>query len=83
MIKRLDSLLSFSKNDGILEKQVGKVGNTCIDIIEYQQTLLLDAYGKLLEGVRRVAIIGFPDHSNKGDSAIWVKNIILIFYLRF
>lgn len=44
-----------------------KLSNSdCIDMIGYHQSVLMELYGRLLKGVRRVAIIGFPNHSNKG-----------------
>jgi exopolysaccharide biosynthesis predicted pyruvyltransferase EpsI len=52
--------------------------NPCSDIIRSQQQKLLDIYSQLLENVTNVAIIGYPDHSNKGDSAIWVGERILL-----
>ncbi|KAI8806406.1 polysaccharide pyruvyl transferase-domain-containing protein [Cladochytrium replicatum] len=50
----------------------------CADIIDLQQRLILDLYSSLLKGVERVAIIGFPDHPNKGDAAIWVGERVLL-----
>ncbi|KAJ3317759.1 hypothetical protein HDU76_001069 [Blyttiomyces sp. JEL0837] len=52
--------------------------NICQSEIEMQQESLIKLYSDLLSGVSTVAIIGFPDHSNKGDSAIWVGERILL-----
>ncbi|KAJ1562534.1 hypothetical protein HK405_010973 [Cladochytrium tenue] len=52
--------------------------NACARTIYLQQELLRSLYGELLDGVDHVALLGFPDHSNKGDSAIWVGERALL-----
>ncbi|KIW54400.1 hypothetical protein PV05_06760 [Exophiala xenobiotica] len=53
-------------------------GDACSDTLASHVELLQREYSKLLEGVTHVARIGFPDHGNKGDSAIWVAEEVLL-----
>lgn len=39
---------------------------------------VLDAVTPLVRGARRVALLDFPDHSNVGDSAIWLGALTLL-----
>ncbi|KAI9365964.1 polysaccharide pyruvyl transferase, partial [Zopfochytrium polystomum] len=50
----------------------------CQNEISLQQEALISIYTDLLKGISKVALLGFPDHSNKGDSAIWVGERILL-----
>ncbi|WBW70777.1 Golgi pyruvyl transferase Pvg1 [Schizosaccharomyces osmophilus] len=44
----------------------------CESTISFQKNVLFTFYKHSFEGIRKVALIGFPDHPNKGDSAIYV-----------
>ncbi|KAJ3411950.1 hypothetical protein HDV05_001475 [Chytridiales sp. JEL 0842] len=55
--------------------------NPCTSSILQQQRRLVDIYTQLLPQVTKVALLGFPDHSNKGDSAIWVGERLLLQHL--
>lgn len=39
---------------------------------------VLDVCGDLLAGARGVALLGFPDHGNVGDSAIWLGQLAVL-----
>lgn len=47
-------------------------GPTYQTLVTRQRERLLEALRSALGGVDRVALVGFPDHNNVGDSAIWV-----------
>ncbi|EPX71517.1 pyruvyl transferase Pvg1 [Schizosaccharomyces octosporus yFS286] len=44
----------------------------CESTISFQKNVLFTYYKHSFEGVKKVALIGFPDHPNKGDSAIYI-----------
>jgi exopolysaccharide biosynthesis predicted pyruvyltransferase EpsI len=46
--------------------------DSCDKALHQQADKLIDYYKEDLRGVTHVALIAFPDHPNKGDSAIWV-----------
>jgi exopolysaccharide biosynthesis predicted pyruvyltransferase EpsI len=52
--------------------------NPCIDMVGKQQSLLLESYAQLLAPYDKAAIIGFPDHANRGDSSIWIGEVIIL-----
>ncbi|CAB52171.1 Pyruvyl transferase Pvg1 [Schizosaccharomyces pombe] len=45
---------------------------SCESTITLQSNLLFTYYKHYFAGIKKVALIGFPDHPNKGDSAIYV-----------
>lgn len=51
---------------------------TCIESIEYQQRVLFETYKRLLKGVKRVALMDYPDYNNRGDNAVWIGERILL-----
>ncbi|KIW47701.1 uncharacterized protein PV06_00370 [Exophiala oligosperma] len=50
----------------------------CTSTLESHVALLFKEYSRLLPGVTHVAMIGYPNHSNKGDSAIWTGEKVLL-----
>lgn len=55
--------------------------NECHSTIHQANTILLNKFSMILNDAPRVVIIGYPDHSNKGDAAIWVGERILLAHL--
>ncbi|KAK4946378.1 hypothetical protein LTR10_014576 [Elasticomyces elasticus] len=52
--------------------------DSCSVALASQVDLLKSEYSKLLNGVTHVAMIGFPFHGNKGDSAIWSGEVMIL-----
>lgn len=50
----------------------------CREVIDAQQVVIKDLWRKALEGHNHAVMLAFPDHMNKGDSAIWVGEQILL-----
>lgn len=50
----------------------------CNNALFEQSELLLNTYERLLRGRDYVAVVGFPDYPNRGDSAIWLGQQILL-----
>ncbi|KAH7646882.1 galactosyltransferase [Cryptosporidium bovis] len=50
----------------------------CHDMIISYSNKLKDYYSKILFGTREVLFVGFPDHPNRGDSAIFTGALILL-----
>ncbi len=48
------------------------------DVVRSQRDRHLAALRPLIAGHRRVALIGFPNHGNVGDSAIWLGELELL-----
>lgn len=67
------SLLPVTRNSHLNRSNEG-----CAEVILEQQHRLLDVFSRELKHHRSVAILGFPSHENKGDSAIWVGEKILL-----
>ncbi|KAF7457785.1 pyruvyl transferase Pvg1 [Cryptosporidium felis] len=53
----------------------------CKRIIETHSRTLKNYYKDVLSGVEEILFIGFPDHPNRGDSAIFTGALILLEYL--
>ena len=68
----------YNKNLNNKLAPLGKLTRKCIDVVEYQQEILYATYSKLLAGIERVSILGFPDHPNRGDAAIYVAERLLL-----
>jgi len=47
-------------------------------MVRHQQEALLSAFEASLAGHQHVALLGYPDHENKGDAAIWLGEKILL-----
>ena len=43
---------------------------------------IVTAVAPLLEGVRHCALVGFPNHNNSGDNAIWLGELRLLDHLQ-
>ncbi|KAK4943721.1 hypothetical protein LTR10_016818 [Elasticomyces elasticus] len=56
----------------------GRAGGTCDATLSSQADMLIREYSALLPGVTHVALIGYPMSSNKGDSAIWIGEKVLL-----
>lgn len=50
----------------------------CVESINIQEKILIDTYTRILKGVTKVAVLGFPNHYNRGDAAIWVGERVLL-----
>ncbi|KIW17054.1 hypothetical protein PV08_04245 [Exophiala spinifera] len=56
----------------------GSHNGKCQSTLESHVALLVQEYSRMLPGVTHVAMIGYPNHSNKGDSAIWTGEKVLL-----
>ncbi|EPY53266.1 pyruvyl transferase Pvg1 [Schizosaccharomyces cryophilus OY26] len=63
---------STSNRKSLFVKAPAKNSAQCESTISFQKNVLFTFYKHYFEGVKKVALIGFPDHPNKGDSAIYV-----------
>lgn len=75
--------LNFSPFSLILQrtsthKAEAQVRAECLEVVGKQKSLLFQTFSGLLKDVRQVALIGFPNHGNKGDSAIWYAEEVLL-----
>lgn len=55
--------------------------NPCPSALKGHIDILRKEYARILHGIKYAAVVGYPDHSNKGDSAIWAGEMILLEYL--
>eukprot|EP01117_Protostelium_nocturnum_P019236 TRINITY_DN8290_c0_g1_i1.p1 TRINITY_DN8290_c0_g1~~TRINITY_DN8290_c0_g1_i1.p1 ORF type:complete len:734 (+),score=198.44 TRINITY_DN8290_c0_g1_i1:113-2314(+) len=60
----------------------GKLEDGCNGQIEENRLILEKEYKKMFNGIKYVAICLYPDHNNKGDSAIWSGEMLLLQKLR-
>lgn len=40
----------------------------CKDVVDRQRALVHEEFANAFEGIQKIALIGYPDHSNKGMS---------------
>lgn len=53
----------------------------CKNLIETYSQKLKSYYKQVFTGIKEVLFVGFPDHPNRGDSAIFTGALILLEYL--
>lgn len=52
--------------------------NPCTSFFHEMRATIRKTYLPLLAGIKQVAVVGVPDHSNRGDSAIYVGELHLL-----
>ena len=48
------------------------------DLIASMRSRILDAVAPILDGAARCALVGYPNHNNSGDNAIWLGELELL-----
>ncbi|KAH8584467.1 fringe-like glycosyltransferase domain and a like glycosyltransferase domain [Cryptosporidium sp. chipmunk genotype I] len=59
-----------------------EIEHPCKNLIEEYSNKLKSYYEQVFTGIKEVLFIGFPDHPNRGDSAIFTGALILLEYLK-
>ncbi|KAL7069175.1 hypothetical protein ACR3K2_04320 [Cryptosporidium serpentis] len=61
-----------------LEVETIDTNHPCADIIDKYSNRIKEYYEKVFNGINEIVFVGFPDHPNRGDSAIFVGGLLLI-----
>ncbi|CAD98690.1 signal peptide-containing protein [Cryptosporidium parvum] len=59
-----------------------EIEHPCKNLIEEYSNKLKSYYKQVFTGIKEVLFVGFPDHPNRGDSAIFTGALILLEYLK-
>ncbi|OII73040.1 galactosyltransferase [Cryptosporidium ubiquitum] len=59
-----------------------EIEHPCKNLIEEYSHKLKSYYKQVFTGIKEVLFVGFPDHPNRGDSAIFTGALILLEYLK-
>lgn len=70
-------LTELPAGDGVVEPPSPWDSNPCSPLFNRMRASIRDTYQPLLAGIKQVAVVGVPDHSNRGDSVIYVGELHL------